>query len=66
MASKLLREFEDLNPLNRISVIGTMKQQAFMLCDFNQSVQIGLAKIQTIDDFDGCPSYQNALELSLT
>jgi transcription initiation factor TFIIH subunit 2 len=37
MASKLLTEFADLNPLNKISVIGTMKQQAVMLSDFNQS-----------------------------
>ena len=65
MAAKLLNEFHDLNPLGKISVIATMKQQAIMLSDFSQSKDFALKRIQAIDDFEGCPSYQNALSLAI-
>lgn len=65
MASYLLNEFYDLNPMGKISVIGTMRNKAFMIGDFYNDKSDTLNKIQKIDDFEGNPSYQNALNFAM-
>ena len=65
LVCQLLNDFQDQNPMSKISVIATMKEQAIMLCDFNDTKEHSLKQVMKIDDFEGSPSYQNALDLAL-
>jgi len=66
LLSQFLQEFTDQNPLSKLSIIATMKERAIVISDFQENITTILQRLKEIDDFEGNPSYQNALEIAKT
>ena len=41
-----------------------MNQRAICISDFDQPIYVSIQRLRQVDDFDGNPSYQNALEIA--
>lgn len=60
-----LQNFYDLNPMSKVSIIATLKEKAIIISSYTNSKAEAMINLNSINEFEGCPSYQNALELSL-
>ena len=60
-----LNDFFDINPLSKVSVITIIKERAILISTFSNSKKEAIVNLNGINEFEGCPSYQNALELAL-
>jgi hypothetical protein len=57
LVSQFIGEFQEKNPLSKLSVICTMREQAFMLSEFDKPKEHALQKVKSTEDFEGNPSY---------
>jgi hypothetical protein len=51
--------------MSKVSIIATLKEKAIIISSYTDSKEEAIMKLNMINEFEGCPSYQNALELSL-
>lgn len=64
VVTKFMLGFVDQNPLSKLSLIVTMRQRAICISDFDQPINVAIQSLRQVNDFDGNPSYQNALEIA--
>lgn len=62
--ANFISEFWEQNPLSKLSIIATLQEQAIVISDFSKGKAEQLARLKQFEQFEGNPSYQNALELA--
>jgi len=51
--------------MSKVSIIATLKEKAIIISSYSNSKAEAIINLNSINEFEGCPSYQNALELTL-
>lgn len=66
LVSNFVKQFLDQNPQSKLSLVATIKEQAFLVTDFTNSTQESVQRLKKLDDFEGYPTFLNSLELALS